>query len=73
VSGWVEYCCLVSSALPGQTHAYYMDVLPFAIGLQYRNVALHQSQIDLVPPGEGASGKAREILGDAVEDWVNSD
>jgi hypothetical protein len=47
-----------------------MDVLPFAIGLQYRNVSLHQAEATLVPPGEGASDKAREILGDGVADWV---
>jgi hypothetical protein len=47
-----------------------MDVLPFAIGLQYRNVALHNAQAELVPPGQGAYGKFREIVGDGVEDWV---
>jgi hypothetical protein len=66
----VEYCALVADALPGQPHSYYMDVLPFAIGLQYRNIALHQAQVDLVPPGESASDKFREIVGDGVADWV---
>jgi len=47
-----------------------MDVLPFAIGLQYRNISLHQAQVDLVPPGESASDKFREIVGDGVADWV---
>jgi len=66
----VNYAATVASQLPGMPFEYYIDQLPLAIGLQFRNADLHVNVSELIPPGKAASAKARQILGDHVDEWV---
>ena len=66
-----DYVAIVASVLPGHTWHYYIDVLPLAIGMQLRNAALLQEGVTLLPPGRSAAAKAREIVGDALDSWLD--
>lgn len=69
IGGTAEYVALVASVVP-MTWREIADELPLAIGLQLRNIALVKANARLIAPGRTASAKAREILGDAVADWL---
>lgn len=69
LAGYVE---LLARALPGQPALYYEDEIPLVMGTQLICAYLAgQEGVRLVPPGLSAANKAREILGDALESWLD--
>ena len=47
--------------------------LPLAVGLQLRNLALHEGGVKILPPGRNAEKKAEEVLGDHAEEFLSGD
>ena len=45
--------------------------LPLAVGLQLRNLALHEGGVKLLPPGRNAQKLAEGVLGDHAEEFFS--
>lgn len=69
IGGTAEYVALVASVVP-MTWREIADEMPLAIGLQLRNIALMKVNARLIVPGRRASATAFEILGDAMQEWM---
>ena len=47
--------------------------LPLAVGLQLRNLALHEGGVTILPPGRNAEKLAGDVLGDHAEEFFGGD
>lgn len=66
-----EYVALIASVVPMSWDEACS--LPLAVGLQLRNLALHEGGVTILPPGRNAEKLAGDVLGDHAEEFFGGD